>query len=155
MKARRKKSKVQGSRAARKTAGVVLEVLAGQLSPTEAAEVLGISSQGYYLLEGRALDGLVAGCEPRPKGRTRTAADEVVALKKEMSKLKRDCARYQTLARVAQRNAGIAVPKRKKTEAKKKRRRKPTVRALKAAKDLKQDKQEPEQDKNKNKQQEV
>ena len=137
MKVAAKKKEVHGSQAARRSAGVVLEVLAGHLSPSEAAAVLEISVPGYYMLESRALDGLVDGCEPRPKGRVRTAADEVRELKKECARLKRECVRYQTLARVAQRTDGIAVPTKKRDEAKQKRKRRPVVRALKAARQLK------------------
>jgi len=137
-----------GSRQARRRAGVVLQVLAGQVSPAEAAGVLEISTPGYYMLESRALNGLIDGCEPRPKGRVRTAESELAALKKECARLKRESARYQALARAAQRSAGIAVPKKKTSKAagrpgessqdgkKRRRKRKPTVRALRMARRL-------------------
>jgi hypothetical protein len=47
---------------------VILEVLAGMRTPTEAATVVGLSVPRYYLWEQRALEGLVRACEPRPKG---------------------------------------------------------------------------------------
>lgn len=125
-----------GSRQARCTAGVVLQVLAGQVSPAEAAGVLEISTPGYYMLESRALNGLIDGCEPRPKGRARTAQSELEALKEECASVRRECARYQALARVAQRSVGIAVPKKKAAKAAGRRKRKPTVRALSMARRL-------------------
>ena len=135
-----KARETHGSRQARRTAGVVLQVLAGQLCPAEAAGVLEISTPGYYLLESRALDGLIDGCEPRLKrGRVRTPENELAALKNECARLKRDCVRYQALARAVQRSAGIAVPKKKaagragesiQDGKKRRRKRKPTVRAL-------------------------
>jgi len=56
-------------REARRLATLILEVLAGGRTPTEAAQALEISVPRYYQLEGRALRGLVAACEPRPRGR--------------------------------------------------------------------------------------
>lgn len=122
---------------ARRAAGVVLEVLAGERSPGEAAEALGISPPAYYLLESRALEGLVHGCEPRPKGRVVTAQSELQALRKQCARLERESARYQALARVAQRTAGV--PAKKKPDSKPaagRRKRKPAVRALKLAQRL-------------------
>src|SRR5947209_17562740 len=57
------------SREARQRAAAILEVLAGARSPTEAAQALGVSLPRYYLLEARALGGLLAACEPQPPGR--------------------------------------------------------------------------------------
>jgi len=58
-------------------------------------------------------------------------------LKKSHARLERECARYQALARASRRAVGLRLPKR--SGAKKgKRRRKPTVRALKLAERLKQ-----------------
>ena len=126
-----------GSRQARRTAGVVLQVLAGQVSPADAAGVLEISAPGYYMLESRALNGLIDGCEPRLKrGRVRTPESELAALKEECDRLRRDCGRYQALARAAQRSAGIAVPKKNAAKSAGRRKRKPTVRALKMARRL-------------------
>lgn len=53
----------------RRRAAAVLEVLGGAKSPFEAAEVLGIALPSYYLLEARALEGLVSACEPKRRGR--------------------------------------------------------------------------------------
>src|SRR5438477_8881944 len=57
------------SREARRLAAAILEVLAGARTPTEAATSLGLSVPRYYQVESRALEGLLAACAPRPKGR--------------------------------------------------------------------------------------
>ena len=51
-----------GDRDARKTAALVLEVLAGELNPAEAAEILEVSLPRYYQIEKRALEGLIRAC---------------------------------------------------------------------------------------------
>jgi hypothetical protein len=122
-----------GSREAMRSAAVILEVLAGTASPSEAAQALGISTPRYFVLESRAIAALVAGCEPRPRGYVKTAEKELEALRKQQTKLKSDCARYQALARVARRTAGVTLP----TKQTKGRVRKPVVRALRLAKGLK------------------
>ena len=47
---------------ARKTAALVLEVLSGELNPSEAAEILQVSLPRYYQIEKRALEGLIRAC---------------------------------------------------------------------------------------------
>jgi len=125
---------------ARKMAGVVLEVLSGTMTPTEAAEAMGMSVQKYYMVESRALDGLVLACEPRKRGYVRSAERELEALKKRYAGLERECARYQALARASRRAVGLRLPKKSKEGKGKKgkRKRKPTVRALTLAKKLKE-----------------
>lgn len=126
-----------GSPEARRRVSAVLEVLAGALSPSEAAEVLGCSSTRYYGIEAKALDGMVSACEPRPAGRTRTPERELAALQQAYAKLERECARYKALCRVAQRTAGLSATKVKQAKARPgKRKRKPTVRALKLSQRL-------------------
>lgn len=128
----------QGSRGAKRTAAAVLEVLAGARTPTEAAEVLGVSANRYYQLETRAIHGLLEACEPRPKGKVVSPEKQLANLSREADKLRNEAARFQALARASQRTVGIAPPKptRSKKGGKRKRRRKPTVRALKVAKAL-------------------
>src|SRR5262245_6994852 len=60
-----------GDGEARRLAAVILEVLAGGRTPTEAAQSLGISPPRYYALEQRALTGLVSACRRRQRGRVR------------------------------------------------------------------------------------
>jgi hypothetical protein len=129
---------------ARKVAAVILEVLAGLRTPAEAASALSVGLPRYYHLEGRALRGLLTGCEAKPRGRVRGADQELTKLRKEHERLQRDLARQQTLVRVARRNMGItAVPAATPGNGKgtKKRRRKPVARALKVVAHLQQ--QEP------------
>ena len=125
---------------ARKMAGVVLEVLAGTMTPTEASEVMSMSVPKYYMVESRALDGLVRACEPRKRGYVRSAERELELLKKKYASLQRECARYQALARASRRAVGLRLPKRSKEDKDKKgrRKRKPTARALTLAKRLRQ-----------------
>jgi hypothetical protein len=126
------------SREARRLAAAILEVLAGVRTPVEAAQQLDISVTRYYIDEGRALQGLVAACAPRPRGRIRTPDSELAALRRECDQLRRQSARLQALLRVAQRTVGLAptlppVTKPDRAGGKKRRQRKPTARALKAA----------------------
>lgn len=123
-----------GSPEAKKTAAAVLEVLGGERRPTEAAEVLGISVMRYYILESRALEGLVAGCEPRPRGRRSDPEKECTKLSRRVDTLERDLARYQALSRASHRALGITPVKNTgKTKRGRRKRRRPSVRALKAA----------------------
>jgi hypothetical protein len=131
----------KGSDQARKKAALILEVLAGARTPTQAAEALGVSAMRYYTLESRALQGLLDACEPLPAGPKVSPEKRLAKLRREAEKLRSDVARYQALARSVQRAVGIAPPKApKKLKAKggdakgrKRRRRRPAVRALKAA----------------------
>lgn len=129
-----------GSSEANRLAVAILEVLAGVLSPTAAAQALGISLPRYYQLETRALEGLVAACQLKPKGKQPSLERKVEALEQQLERAHRECARHLALARVAQRSVGLGkLPADGKTSqhngtARKKRR--PAVRALKAAQAL-------------------
>lgn len=130
----------EASRDARKLAAAILEVMGGARMPSDAAKALGISLPRYYLLESRALSGLISACEPRRIGRVRSAESVVAAAQKEVHKLQQECARYSALVRAAQRTVGLAAPQPFKPTEKgsgKRRRKKATVRALKAAELLK------------------
>jgi hypothetical protein len=131
---------------------VILEVLAGVKTPTQAATDLGTSLPRYYQLETRALEGLVQALEPRPKGKQPLPANQIAALQRELEEARRACARQQALARVAQRTLAIKLaprPKAKPTSSPaaegkapaprdraSRRRRRPAVRALKAVQAL-------------------
>jgi len=135
----RPKLRTEGvSAEARRQAAAILEVLAGVRTPTEVASQLAISLTRYYIIESRALQGLVDACEPRPRGRVRTPASELAALRRECEQLRRQAARQQALLRVTERTMGLtssAAPTSAKSENKsrKKRPRKPRARALLAA----------------------
>jgi hypothetical protein len=132
------------SREAQRVAAAILEVLAGGRTPTDAAVALGIAVPRYYLWEQRALEGLVAACEPRPVGQAVSERHQIAVLQKEVARLKQDCARQQALVRAAQRTIRLTPPAPKSTikahgkatgkaVGKKARQRRPVVRALKAA----------------------
>jgi hypothetical protein len=123
-----------------------LEVLAGVRRPSEAAQALETSLPRYYLLERRALAGLLAACEPPPRGPQPDPSRRLTALERENQRLRRECDRQQALVRAAERSLGLALavprPPAKATDAKpggngrKRRARRPSVRALKAARML-------------------
>jgi hypothetical protein len=127
------------SRDAKRTAEVILEVLAGALAPLEAASALGMSISRYYMIESKAMDGLVNACEPGRKGRTESPDKKIEALERDNKRLERETARYQALVRASQRTVGLAV--KRPPEGKDKRgrkRRKPVSRALRFAEKLKE-----------------
>lgn len=132
-----------GSREAHRLAAAVLEVLAGERTPSNASAVLGVSVPRYYLLEQRALAGLITGCEPRAKGRRLTEERRITELEKELVRVQHEATRQQTLLRAAQRAVGLLPAKApapaSPSGGKKGRRRKPTVRALKFARELQTD----------------
>jgi hypothetical protein len=126
------------SKEARKTAAAILEVLAGVSTPSDAAESLGVSLPRYYALEGRALEGLLKECEPRPKGPRQSPQREIARLNAEIERLEREAARTQALLRASQRTVGLPSLERRKAKnearGKKPRKRRPVSRALRAAK---------------------
>jgi hypothetical protein len=128
---------------ARRAAALVLEVLAGVRSPAGAATALGIRLPRYYLLEQRAIQGLISACEPRPVGRAVSTDRRLARLERELAVSRRELARHQALARTTQRALGLAPPAtpcstatsraQQASSTIKRRRRKPCVRALRAA----------------------
>jgi hypothetical protein len=121
----------------KRLATAILEVLAGVRTPADAAKSLEISVPRYYLLEQRALAGLLAACEPRTKGPGRNVEREIAKLQRELAASQRECVRHQSLWRAAQRAVGLTPPQPSKpantSGGKKPRRRRPTARALRAA----------------------
>jgi hypothetical protein len=123
---------------ARRQAAALLEVLAGVRTPSEVAQQLAISLTRYYIIESRALQALVAACEPRPRGKVWSSASELAALRRECEQLRRQVARQQALLRVTERTMGLAAaPAASSAKAdhkspKKRRQRKPKARALQA-----------------------
>jgi hypothetical protein len=118
---------------ARRKAAAILEVLAGVRRPSDAAQALGINGMRYYLLEMRAIQGLVKACEPAKLGPKASPDREVQRLRKQVATLERECARYAALARVAQRAFNLSPPSADKKTAtgKRVRRCKPPIRAVK------------------------
>lgn len=130
-----------GTAQANRQAIVILEVLAGGCTPAEGAARMGLSLPGYYQLETRALEGMVRACEPKPLGKQPSAETRIAALQKQLQQAQRQCARQQALVRATQRTAGLpppgppAKPDRPcgSKDRQGRKRRRPTVRALKAA----------------------
>ena len=114
---------------AKRLAAVILEVWAGLRTPVQAAEALGVSLPRYYQIEANGLQGLVAGCTPKPKGRQADPAHAATALRRDNERLRRELGRQQALVRLTQRGLGVAPPPAKPV-GKKGRRRRPVVRAL-------------------------
>jgi hypothetical protein len=128
------------SATARQQAAAILEVLAGVRTPTQAAEVLGVSLPRFYVLETRAVQGILLACEPRRLGRQATAESALATLRRECEQLRRECARQQALVRAAQRIVGLTAPpvaNKPQPVGKKRRPRRPTARALRAVARLK------------------
>lgn len=142
----------EGSEEAKRVASVILQAMAGCLGTAEAAAELGVSPPMYYKVEGRALQGLINGCEPRARGRAPSAEKELAELRQQIGRLERQCTRYQTLLRSLQRTLGAKGSKAAKSKAKpasgkgsraktkakagKKRKRKTMVRALRLSQRL-------------------
>jgi hypothetical protein len=137
------------SQEARRTAAAILEVLGGMRTPSEAAEALSISVPRYYALEQRAVASLVAGCEPHLRGPVKSPQQQIAELEREVQRLRRQCDRQRALARAVQRTVGLPMPADSvptgkdranrpspSPTGKKRRTRRPTVRALKAAQAL-------------------
>jgi hypothetical protein len=100
---------IKASPEAKKTACAILEVLSGLKGPTEAIQELSISLPRYYILEGRAVEGLVKAMEPRQKGkRSWSLETRIEALERERDDLKRELGRTRTLLRLARRAAGLS-----------------------------------------------
>jgi hypothetical protein len=126
------------SREAKRLAAVLLDVLTGSRTPPDAAQALGVSLPRYYQLEERGFRGLLAACEPRPRGRQPDAQAEVDGLQKETERLRRELARQQALVRLTQKTVGIAAPTPAKATGTKRKTR-PRVRALRRAERLQQE----------------
>ena len=126
---------------AKRVAAVILEVWAGLRTPLQAAEALGVSLPRYYQIEANGLQGLVAGCAPKPKGRQANPAHEATALRRDNERLQRELGRQQALVRLTQRGLGVTPPAKPATT--KGRRRQPVVRALTLATRLQPEAAEP------------
>ena len=129
------------SREVQRLAAAILEVLAGARTPAQAASALNVSVPRYYQVEARALRGLVAACAPQSRGPGHNAEREVEKLRRQQERLERELTRQQTLVRLAQRSIGLAPPPAPAKDGSKKRRRRPTARALQAAAHLQTDRE--------------
>lgn len=117
----------KGSKEARRNVALLLEALCGMRSTTEAAEAMGVSMQRYYVLERRAVQGMVTALEPRRQGRQVTLEAQVTKLEGEIERLSGELMRYQTLHRASQRVIGV--PREEPSPASSTRRKRKTTRA--------------------------
>jgi hypothetical protein len=130
----RKGSAAASTQRARQSASLVLEVLAGQRSPADAAQVLGVSVVRYYAIESRAVTGLVSACEPQPRGRGPASGNEreLGRLRQVQRSLQQEVARLQALCRSQRQVLGTPAPAKPAAAAAGKpgkRRHRPRVRA--------------------------
>jgi hypothetical protein len=126
---------------AKLTAAVVLDVLAGNRSPGDAASALGLSVARYYVIEEQAINGLIARCSPRQRGRQKDPGKEIAQMTAENQRLTQALLRQQALVRTSQRSLGVAIPAKPAaataaSPGRGKGKRQPKVRALRAAKRL-------------------
>ena len=128
-------------------AAAILEVLAGERTPQQAAAVLSMSLVNFYIVERKALQGLVKACEPQPKGPPAPGPErKLEVLQLELARCKRECQRQEALVRATQRAVGLPPQPTPQTQKGKpgekngvrRRRRRPVVRALRAARTLRQ-----------------
>lgn len=78
---------------ARQWIEAILEVSAGMMTASKAAEVLGVSRKTYYKWEKRALEGMLAGLCDRSSGRPGSGVDgEKQSMIKEIQRLKKELA---------------------------------------------------------------
>lgn len=115
MAARKKPVTWASSARAKQITSVVIETFSGAVGTTEAAERLGVSLSRYYQLEAKALQGMLTALEPKPRGKTKTPAKEIQALKAEKKALEQELRRHQALLRAAHRTVGL--PAKKKAAA--------------------------------------
>jgi hypothetical protein len=141
--ARPRSSSASGT--AHRRAAVILEVLGGVRTVPEAAQTLGICANHYYLLERKALAGLVAACEPQAKGKRPDPQKELASLRQALERSERECQRQAALVRATQRALNLPAPPPDRPASasagrgkngKPRRNRKKSVRALRAAENL-------------------
>jgi len=128
-------SALKGSLEARRHAALILEVLCGERSSGDAAKAMGIALPRYYLLETRAMQGVVDALEPLPRGPRKSADTEIAALNRQITRQKQELAGAQFRQRTAQRVLGIPAPETREPKTlpsgKLRKPKRPSVRALK------------------------
>ena len=136
-------TRLKGSKEAKRQGAVLLEVLTGLCTPTEASETLGCSVPRVYQLEARALQGIVDALEPRSRGRKLSPERKLEELEREKTQVEQELVRTQSLLRAAYRSFGMPASRAtgkkesKPTGTKGRKKRKRQVRARKAVARLK------------------
>ena len=127
---------------ARQMAALILDVLGGNRTPADAARAMGLSAARYYVLEQRAIHGLVSACQTEPKrGPGEDLQNRINRLERDNRGLEQALRRQQAVVRTTQRGLGVTFPRPATPAAdpdgrggKKRRTRRPMVRALRLAK---------------------
>jgi hypothetical protein len=102
----------QASERARQMAALILDVLGGNRSPAEAAQAMGLSVARFYVIEQRAIQGLVGACEPQlPRGPSPDLPAQIRRLETENRRLHQALLRQQAIVRSTQRSLGLPGPK--------------------------------------------
>jgi hypothetical protein len=103
-------AEVAASPQARRTAAVLLEVLAGLRGTADAARELTVTPMRYYHLEARAIGGLIAACEPRLCGVQPAAreAQELARLREQARRQGQELNQVRSVLRTTQRQLGVA-----------------------------------------------
>lgn len=137
------KRMAQTSERARQVAALVLDVLGGNRTPADAAQAMGLSVARFYVIEQRAVLGLVAACDTQsPRGPSPDLHQQIQRLEMENRRLNQALLRQQAIVRSTQRGLGLASPKPPPaapaktgagTTGKSRRKRRPMVRALRQA----------------------
>ncbi len=133
----------QSSERARQIAALILDVLGGNRTPGDAAQAMGLSVARFYVIEQRAILGLVAACEtPATRGPSPDLQVQIQRLEADNRRLNQALLRQQAIVRSTQRGLGITNPRPPpaatvtpgaKTTGKGRRKRRPMVRALRQA----------------------
>lgn len=127
---------LKGSKEARQAAAIVLETLGGLRTASEAAAALDVVAARYYVLERRAIEGMIEALERRPRGRRRSLEAELEHVRRELAGTEQELARYQALYRASQRAFGVpreesrAASARRKTKTTRTRRKTRTEKVL-------------------------
>jgi len=118
---------------ARTTATLVLESLSGVRSAPQAAQALGVTLARYYVLEAKAIAGLLHACEPTPPGPPPGEASEraLARLQATSRQQEQELLRLRAVLRTTERGLGLPPPARPAgKQGKPSRARRPVVRAL-------------------------
>lgn len=76
---------------ARQRAAIILQVRAGKLTVTQAAQQLGVSRKTYYQWERRALQSMIESLSEQAPGRPRKESDpEKEALQRRLAELEKE-----------------------------------------------------------------
>jgi hypothetical protein len=128
-------------------AALILDVLGGNRTPGDAAQAMGLSVARFYVIEQRAILGLVAACETQaPRGPSPDLQAQIRRLEIENRRLNQALLRQQAIVRSTQRGLGLTSPRPPPAAAPKgtgkagagrtgtgRRKRRPMVRALRQA----------------------